>query len=308
MAKKKKEILVIAHDAGGAEVIAAYLKKNIEKFDIHAYVAGPAAKIFRREGIVFRRIKDSDDAVTRVVRKYRRVDFVLLGSGWMTKIEVVALSVAKEESMKTVVYLDSWVNYRERFGYPERGWKKKLPDEIWVGDRKAELLAKQLFSLEIVTIRFVPNEYFRAIKKRAAVFKNKVNNKSGILVISDLRIPNTKGFLREVIVFLSNIKYKHPVVIRLHPAERRDRHNQLISEYKNKLDLSLSSNVDLIKDIVAADVVVGMESMALVVALICRKKVVSMLTDGKNNLKVLPFPEIIRIRNSDDLARQIFDY
>ena len=43
---KKKKIIVITHDAGGAEIIAAHSAKQRGEFLLLAFVAGPAQKIF----------------------------------------------------------------------------------------------------------------------------------------------------------------------------------------------------------------------------------------------------------------------
>ena len=42
-----------------------------------------------------------------------------------------------------MVYLDHWMNYRERFGYPSQGWQKNVPAELWVGDSHALTLVKK---------------------------------------------------------------------------------------------------------------------------------------------------------------------
>jgi len=64
-----------------------------------------------------------------------------------------------------VSFIDHWVNYRERFGYPLKNWKNNLPDEIWAGDKYAFLIAKKLFN-KILPIKLVKNPYFKEIKNK----------------------------------------------------------------------------------------------------------------------------------------------
>ena len=48
MGVQKKDVLVVAHDAGAAEIIAAYVKKKSATMHFHCYIAGPAKAIFKR--------------------------------------------------------------------------------------------------------------------------------------------------------------------------------------------------------------------------------------------------------------------
>ena len=46
-----KSILLASHDAGGAEILSALVKKYTDYFHWTAYVKGPASSIFDRKGL-----------------------------------------------------------------------------------------------------------------------------------------------------------------------------------------------------------------------------------------------------------------
>src|SRR3990167_3712864 len=62
--KNKPSVLVVTCDAGGAEVIAAYVKKHAHEKNFHSYVAGPAVRIFRRLELPFHLIEDRSEEHT----------------------------------------------------------------------------------------------------------------------------------------------------------------------------------------------------------------------------------------------------
>ena len=49
-----RNILIVAHDAGGAQIISAYIKKFKDKYNFKCLVLGPAISIFKRKKIIAR--------------------------------------------------------------------------------------------------------------------------------------------------------------------------------------------------------------------------------------------------------------
>src|SRR4051812_45576002 len=118
-------ILVFANDAGGAEIVGAYVKHKLKQDTFRAYVGGPAIKIFRRLGIPAKSIPDNREAISRIIVKHKHEATLTLSSapGWMSHREWYALIESKKAGIKTAAYFDSWQNYRECLGYPKAGWK-----------------------------------------------------------------------------------------------------------------------------------------------------------------------------------------
>lgn len=246
-----KGVLVVAHDAGAAEIIGAYLKTHTKGKHYSVYAAGPAARIFRRERIPFRVIRENKKNIAHIVAKHRDAALALLGTGWMTTIERESLTCAKKAGIRTAVYLESWGDYRTRFGYPAKNWKDTLPDELWVGDRFAWTLAGHYFPG--VARRMVRNQYLAGIASRY----RKSSKRRDRIVFMSRPAPNTAHMIKEL---LQHTHY--PIRIRLHPAEDPKRFDGLIKQHKGRIEKSREK--DLVHDLVRARAVVGPETVAMV--------------------------------------------
>lgn len=258
MGVKKKHVLVVAHDAGAAEIIAAYVRANTQKQTFVCYAAGPAVKVFRREHVPCSRIAEGTESV--IVRKHQESAFVLTGTGWMSGIESAVVSEAKKKKMKTVMYLDSWGDYRLRFGYPAPGWRANLPDELWVGDREALALAKRQFPR--VHIRVVQNQYTVSVISQ---YRKAKKDQSGILFLSR-EDPGVRAAFTQLIAGLSKRAPPPPVFIRFHPVQTRTYHDTVIEKYKGRIRIIKCKGSDLSRDLSRAKSVVGIETPAMTIA------------------------------------------
>jgi hypothetical protein len=90
--------------------------------------------------------------------------------------EIIAIRLAKKNKVFCASYLDHWVNYKARF-IDKR--KLFLPDEIWIGDIQAKLIAKKIF--KTTKIKYVKNEYFESAKQIVYSKKYKIKK---ILILS----------------------------------------------------------------------------------------------------------------------------
>lgn len=300
--KAKKNVLVAAYDAGGAEVIVAYMKKHSDIMSFHCYAGGPAFRVFRRERIPVKAVKDEAGEISRIAEKHRHADLALLGTGVMSRIEARMLAAVKVRGIKTAVYLESWMNYRERFGYPKKGWQDNLPDEIWVGDTYALDLAKRKFQRG-TKVRFVKNEYFGEIVKR---YKNAALSHppgKAILFLSLGLTPGVQEMLEELLHYIAKVKQGMTVRIRFHPADARDRYDELISRYQMSVRIEKSREKDIVNDLLRAKVVVGAETVAMVAAVLTKKKTISIACPGLKSS--LPFPQIYRTKRAKDAVKLI---
>lgn len=301
MQKKKLSILVVANDAGGAEIIAAYLKKHKAEFDSRSYVSGPAVGVFTRLKLPHQIISQSKKDITSIIKNHEDVDFALFGTGWMTRIEYDALQIAKARGLKTAVYLESWVNYRERFGYPAPDWDKNLPHEIWVGDKYALLLARRSFPS--LMVRLIPNEYFANIVKKYHLRATKTPpSPSCVLFLSDA-VPGIEKLLEQLLQYLEKKKLREVLRIRFHPADDHTRYDALIAKYRGRVKVEKSKNKDIICDFLLAKAVVGSETVAMVPAILVGKRVVNIVPVGRSSL--LPFHELKRVKQLTSSVRII---
>ncbi len=296
---KSNKILVIAYDAGGAEIIAAYLKAKMKQSKYVAYVGGPAAGIFERENIAFNPLPHTRTGIRYMItNQCSSVSFVLLGIGWKTKIELTALEEAKRSKLRTVVYMDSWSFYckkhgeeaghRHYFGYPEKGWRNNLPDELWVGDRYALAIEKKYFP--DTRIKVVPNEYFKKIIAEYRLRQTGTPRYEVLFVGS--HGDDSFSVFSEIAKQLSTRTQPPSILLRLHPAESSIRYRAVINKYA-VMSIVLSEETDLLRDLARAHAVVGTVTVAMVAALLIKKKTISIATKGRKIF--IPYPGLVKV-------------
>lgn len=310
--REKNRILAVCHDAGGAEIVSAYVKKNIGRYDFSCVAPGPAKKIFKRKKLV-KLIAPGGKSPLELLSGAKGFNMVLTGTSWGSSVELDFIKEAKRRGVKSAAYLDHWTNYRERFGYPRKNWRENLPDEIWVGDKYAFSMAAGNFKK--IKVKFSPNLYFKEIKENCGKSANA--KPEGILFLSepvggsvncfgDAEREGASEFeiLKMLLDFCAGQKIKNKIIIRLHPSEKSRKYDKILPAYADKLNIAKSKNENLLDDIARAEVVIGMESMALVVSLMCGKKTVSFLP-GERMKCPLPFPGVIKTKTVNQLKSLI---
>jgi hypothetical protein len=293
-------LTVVSHDAGGAELISSYVRQ--QKLSCLYVLAGPALRIFKRK-LGPLRILPLDVAITQA-------SSFLCGTSWQSDLEFNALGLAREVRKPTVTFLDHWVNYRERF---MRGVEIHLPDEIWVGDSFAKDLASTL--LPQVPIRLVDNPYFSDLREELLLVRPSKHvaddqDKISVLYVCEPigehmhRQFGNKwhlGYLEHEALdyFLAHIyalgKPIRQIVIRPHPSEAPDKYNWALEGHQ--LPVVVGGKQNLLQEIVDSDVIVGCESMAMVVGLLAGKRVISIIPPGGSPC-ALPYPAIERMNLS----------
>jgi hypothetical protein len=284
-------IAVVCHDAGGAEIISSWIRSNP-----HAYclvLGGPAIDIFRRK---FGNIELSslDEAI-------KNCDWVLCGTSWQSDLEKYAIQKSKLIGKKVIAFLDHWIDYPARFIFNNRNI---FPDEIWVSDLDAFNLAKHHFS--DVCIKLTNNPYFDDLLVEMENYKSlktPSRGKSVLYVCEPLREhaqvkygdPFYWGYTEDEALkfFLKNISalgvFVDDIRIRPHPSEMVDKYQWAVD--LNPLVSETFSSKSLISQIIESDIVVGVQSMAMVVALLAKKRVITSVPLGGKKCE-LPQVEI----------------
>ena len=286
---------VVAHDAGGAEILSSLLRRQGDGWRAHhlLVLGGPACRIFERKlGTV-----DSADLGSAV----DRASSVLCGTGWQSVLEVQAIALARQQRKQSVAFLDHWVNYRERF---QRNGKLDLPDEIRVGDAFAFERARAAFPQLPVTQ--VENPYFLDLQEQFAMQQPAAGRREELnflYVCEPVREHALKqygderhwGYTEEDALryFLDNVRvFGRPVgriLIRPHPAEQPGKYDAIAREYE--LPVSFSEGRELAAEIVDSDWLAGCNSMAMVMGLLAGRQVACCIPPGGPQC-VLPQPEI----------------
>lgn len=283
---------IVAHDAGGAEVLSSYVRR--QGLRCLYVLQGPARKVFVR--------KLGDIEILSLDDGLRQADWVLCGTSWQSELEFDAIKLTRALGKRSVAFLDHWVNYRERF---ERHGELNLPDEIWVGDSIAAKLGAKIF--DQTPIRLVENPYFMDIRAEvlaSPVVRSGDAERVAVLYVCEpvrehaLRKYGDErywGYVEEDALryFLANVtvlgKPVERILIRPHPSEAANKYDWAKDEFD--LPIAFGGTRSLFEEIADNDVVVGCASMAMVVGLLAGRQVISCIPPGGPKC-ALPQPEI----------------
>ncbi len=276
----KEHISIVSHDSGGAEILSSWLNHN--NYSVSVVTAGPAEKIFRN--------KCPNAEFLNLEESLVKSDWILTGTGWESNFERKAIIRARSLGIKSVSFLDHWVNYLERF-------KEKdeiiLPDEIWVGDTDAKRIANKIFKKTPVLLK--KNPYFedlineiKYIKKiKTDTPKNKILYVCEPIANHALKQHGNSmywGYTEQDALrfFISNISvicnFVDLITIRPHPSEPKDKYKW--AKNLTNIPIQFGGKKTLIEETVDANIVVGCESMAMVVGLLAKKRVISTIPPG----------------------------
>lgn len=307
------KILIVSHDAGGAEIISAWVKANLQNNYIFI-LQGPAVAVFSRKIS-----KIDNQPIEKLLQNLSQVEFVLTGTSWGSDLEREVIKIALKHNVFVVAYLDHWVNYLERF--LSQG-KYCFPNEIWVGDEEAERLAKNVFKQ--IPVRLVLNQYFEEVKrefKKIAVLSRpekynflyvcepiegcaiwKTGNKNDRYYTEFSALQFFFDEMRQS-RFITKIE---AIKLRLHPSEPREKYNSVIENERRRFpcNIIVGENTSLLEDYVWADYIVGISSMALVIAAILKKDVFTCIPDGAA-VAELPISGIRRINTDFNIDSEI---
>ncbi len=289
-----KNIALISHDSGGAEVLSSWIQ--VQNLNCLTVLQGPAVDIFEKKGI-----KNSSYDLFDAINES---NYVITSTSWQSNLEKEAIIISKKLGKYVISLIDHWVNYKERFIL---NGTLNLPNEIWVTDDYALKIAKSNF-LDI-KIKKVENYYLKnieAIVKEKISFQNNLKKNFNALFIGEnisehsLKQNNNKysfGYTEEqalqyLLENFKNLKFDiNELQIRPHPSDKKNKYNWAL---KYEFVKSISNSNELIEDICNFDFIFGCESMALVISLIAKKKVISCIPI-KTKKSSLPFKNIIHL-------------
>jgi hypothetical protein len=277
-------VLAVCHDAGGAELVAAWLRRQDAR--VALVLDGPARAVVER-------VLGPGLDVRDPFPDFTGFDLVLCGSSGEADLERRAVEAARGAGVRCAVYLDHWVNYALRFG-------AVLPDEVWVTDEHAARLAAE--ALPGVDVRIQGNPYVEDAAAEVAAIASGGDARSGgerVLYVTE-PTPTAPAALAGYLELLAQAP---PAALRLrrHPAEPPHKYRGELAAFAGRLPLSDSPGGTLAEDIAWADTVVGCDTMAMVVALYAGRRVIAVEAPGARPLS-LPFPEIERVSVQDESA------
>jgi len=274
---------VVCHDAGATNIILGWLQAGLCS-DVRAFMQGPAATLWRNTFPNKHLCSTLDEALNGACT-------LLSGTGWASSLEHQARKAAHDRGIHSVAVLDHWVNYSERF---ERAGEIQWPCEVWVTDTYALDIAQKI--LPSVPVHQFENLYLNA---QVASISPAPCNGTILVVLEPVR--NTWGQDREgefqaLDYLFESLNWLWPdvkqVLLRPHPSE----HSNKYESWQNRYSMAkIDATGDVAVAISRADVVVGVESFALTIALAAGRPVYSTLPPWAPSLR-LPHLGIKQIR------------
>lgn len=274
---------VVAYDAGATNLIIAWLQAW--RWPVRACVDGPARKLWDHAF-------PSQPTCQSVAEALDGASSVVTGTGWASRVEHEARCQARKRELRVAAVLDHWVNYPSRF---VRDGEVVWPDEIWVADDWAAQRARQV--LPPMPIRVHDNLYLKA-----QVAKVTPPPEDGTLLYILEPVRSGWGRLEQgefqALDFTLRNLHKlsgtpiRRIVLRPHPSDPVDKYRRY-QDTDSRIQMDCSA--DMSEAINQADIVVGVESFALTLALAAGRPVFSSLPPWAPPLR-LPQEGIQQIR------------
>lgn len=272
--------LVVSNDAGGAEILSSWLlREGLDQ--VSCVLDGPALRVFERKLGAVPRVSLQEGMA--------RADSLLCGTGWQSTLEFDAIALAGERGLPSIAWLDHWVNYRERF---ERAERTVLPGEIWVGDEFALARARELFPGTRVTL--AGNPYFEDVRAESRRFPPRPATGPATVLYVCEPVRNDVYDEHQALAFflqrLSDLGVPvERVIVRPHPCDPAGKYAWALASAQARVEIGGLRS--LMEEIAVADIVVGLQSMAMVIGVLAGRRVISCIPPGGAPC-VLPFPQI----------------
>jgi len=277
---------VVSHDAGGAEVLSAYLNAHPVR-GAKYFLKGPAVSIFQRQGLV---------GENYVMEGELTLDFkyLLLSMSWRDEVTNKMLLRSKKLGIESEVMLDSWFNYAQRFGCPADGWEENLPNNISVVDSIAENIVYAVGLDKYCRIKKSENYYLQTLVDKYKKVYDPGFSCSEFLYLSApiheartnnlVELATTKTTQLDLLADVSNLCNKYEIIlrIRLHPSEDRgnlDRYLPLLN-----CEFVVSDNESILDDLKSSKYVLGYSSLAIIQAAVLGKISISYQKDDLKDL------------------------
>lgn len=261
-----RPLAVAIHDAGAANMIIAWAAAAKNPPDC-VWADGPAKALwdarFGADALVEGPEKLLDEAACLVS-----------GTGWASDLEHTARIAAAKRRIRSIAVIDHWVNYVPRF---ERDGGQQLPDSIWVGDSYALRIAKSAFP--DISVDALPNFYLKEQSSNAG----KPPQHGDVLFVAEPARSfwgeDRPGEFQALDHFMARracagIPETVPMRLRPHPSDPPGKYDEWLSAH---VCASLDRSPDMAAALKSARWVVGMNSVALVLALEAGREVICSL-------------------------------
>ena len=292
-----QKIVLFFYDSGPSDNITNIIQKYKDKAKYYFFIDknSPAYKIAKNKFLD--NILIDISTISDIKRKIQSInpDFVYVGTSWQNKIHLDFIRYSKELEIPSVAAMDHWVNYRERFDYPQKNWKNNKPDFITVNDKYGYKIAKKLGFKNIIKLKF-----YTLLNNIRTFEKQTIKEKNEILFISEptrkvaktyFDDENHWGFdefslIEDIINNIQHFKTKN-INIRLHPSDEVGKYDYLHNKYKNiNINIEDPYESPLFDSVASSKVIIGVDGFVLFVAKVLGKYSISYIPNNRRKCVV----------------------
>ena len=297
-----REIAVVIHDAGAAQVLVSLIKANFDYANWHIFTPlnSPAHKITDSNGLKLQ---------TSTVKEISP-DLIFYGTSWQNDFHLDFLNYAKKHTIKTVAFLDNWENYRKRFN-------NIFPDFICVNDNLAYETAKYEGLTSLIKMKDYAT--INILNKR----KN-IKEQNTLLILSEPTARVAKNSYDDANYWgytetswmqdiLDNFELFEcsSLTIRLHPSDNPLMYENIMQSYKHinytieqkselidnlLLNYTIEQKSELIDNLLSSKIILGNNTVALYYAYLLNKLSISYIP-SKNRTCNLPIAKRNQIQS-----------
>lgn len=306
--------LFVFSDPGGAKPILALLA--LYKVSTFRVISDRNYDFYKEFSVKVEKYKEN---YSEIIFNYNP-DYLFTSTSYTSKIELLFISEAKNNNIKTFTFIDHYTSFKERFNLHG---KYIIPDKIFVTDQKAKRLAEHDNLSLNSSIEISGNFYHEYLKywkpnlTRNSLFP-KILSEQKLLLFAPDPLSNLKSenkFLfdetdvwKELSIALKSINNKNIVLVsKFHPNQNLKQISKTIKKFPIQNSI-VNSSIDTNYLIYFSDIVIGMYSSLLVEAKIFEKKILRHVPNSETKDPLFHLNIGKKSFNADQLANNIRTY
>ena len=294
-----KKFLVFTNDAGDCAHICSIILKehNFFSWSVYAVKGSPASKLLKKNKISHTNFFLLND-IKGIIKK-ESPDFILYGTGseQISFSEIIKENASKY-NIQSIAVIDHWSNYKERFP------KNTFPDAILTFDYNAHQLAKKLLNKS--NIFQIKNYYLENLHQE--FINQKYFDKKYVTFISEpIKKKSASPSSYEYQLVDSILQKFNEVIIRLHPSEKKDKYDQLISNHKGKNIVKIDPYEESLSlTLSKSRLTIGINSYALYISYVFGIQTISCIPNLQKK-KAIHIPNKYVLRTLDNIDKVNFN-
>lgn len=315
--------IVVARQPGTASAFVPVVEHLARVGPTPTVFAYPlAAPILQDSGIEALEVRCFDDATTAGIR-FESSPFVLTGTSVQAADDARWWQAARLAGVPSIGYLDSWVNYWQRFSFDVTGAPRidALPDRVAVVDERArDRLVGHGVPERSVVVTGSPLLDLLALPADAVAARRSVGASTDDVLVLLASEPEARvvtgrdpvdwpaGVLAAIETVVAALAGRGPdavLAVKLHPRERVPGYLGVPPGAEGVRVVVVASDIPGLLQ--ASDVVVGLQSMVLYEASVLRKPAVSIRIGDREPNDVTDRDGIVNATTRDEAIRAVAD-